>query len=150
MSTLSAMDWNASTWWWLAAGGLVVVELTSGSFYLLMIALGCAAGALAAHAGLGTTAQIVAAALVGGGCTAAWHLQRRRHPRSAPAEANPDVNLDIGQTVQVAQWADDGSARVQYRGAAWSVRFAGNGRPEPGPHTIVAVHGSWLTVAPQL
>ncbi|MFY9510999.1 MAG: NfeD family protein [Rubrivivax sp.] len=143
------MDWNASTWWWLATGALVAVELASGTFYLLMLALGCAAGALSAHAGLGTTAQVVVAALLGASATAAWHWKRMRRPQSLPAEANPDVNLDIGQTLQVEHWADDGSARVPYRGATWSVRFAGNGRPKPGPHTIVAVHGSWLTVAPQ-
>ena len=45
------MDWNASTGWWLAAGVLVVAELATGTFYLLMLALGLAAGALAAHAG---------------------------------------------------------------------------------------------------
>ena len=41
----------------------------------------------------------------------------------------------------------DGSARVQYRGSAWSARFAGSGTPTPGEHVIVAVHGSELRVA---
>ena len=36
--------------WWIGAGVLVVLELFSGTFYLLMIALGCVAAALA-HAG---------------------------------------------------------------------------------------------------
>jgi hypothetical protein len=45
------MDLSASTLWWLATGALVVLELTSGTFYLLMLALGAAAGALAAHLG---------------------------------------------------------------------------------------------------
>jgi hypothetical protein len=74
------LDWNAPTWWWLAAGALVAAELATGTFYLLMLALGCAAGALAAHAGAGATAQVVVAALLGGGATVAWHLQARPHP----------------------------------------------------------------------
>ena len=46
------MIWTTATFWWLAAGGLVIAELLSGSFYLLMLALGTAAGAVAAQAGL--------------------------------------------------------------------------------------------------
>ena len=142
------MDFNAAMLWWLLAGGLVAVELLTGTFYLLMLALGAAAAALAAHGGLALSLQLITAALVGGGATAAWHTQRARNPRSAPAEANPDVNLDIGQTVQVEAWGPDGQARVNYRGAAWSVRHAGPGVPAPGTHRIVAVHGNRFDVTP--
>ena len=141
------MDWNTPTLWWLATGALVAAELATGTFYLLMLAVGAAAGALAAHAGLGDTAQVVVAALVGGGTTAAWHVRRKRRPASAPAESNHDVNLDIGQELQVNTWGADGSARVQYRGAAWAVRYAGTGTPAPGTFVIVAMHGSELRVA---
>ncbi|MDP1901948.1 MAG: NfeD family protein [Rubrivivax sp.] len=139
---------SASTLWWLAAGALVAAELATGTFYLLMLALGCSAGAVAAHLGLGSTTQIVAAALLGGGATLAWHLKRARQPPAPPAESNRDVNLDVGETVHVPAWAADGSARVQYRGATWSVRFAHAGAPAPGEHVIVAMHGSELRVAP--
>ena len=44
------MDLSLSTWWWIVAGVLVAAELATGTFYLLMVAIGCAAGALAAHA----------------------------------------------------------------------------------------------------
>lgn len=142
------MDWNAATGWWLIAGVLVAVELTTGTFYLLMMAIGAAAGAVAAHAGAGLTTQIVVAALVGGGATAGWHVKRARSPRSAPAESNRDVLLDIGGTLTVEQWQPDGTARASYRGAAWSVRYAGSGVPAPGPHRIVAVHGNQLSVTP--
>jgi len=142
------MDFSAATLWWVIAGVMVAVELSTGTFYLLMLAIGAVAGALAAHAGAGSSTQIVAAALVGGGATALWHFKRARAPRSAPAPSNPDVLLDIGQTVHVDAWQPDGSARVQYRGAAWSVRFQGPGEPAPGAHRIVAVHGNELSVAP--
>ena len=60
--------------WWLAAAILVAAELVTGTFYLLMLSLGLAAGALAAHAGLGTPLQLLCAALAGGGAVAFWHL----------------------------------------------------------------------------
>ena len=142
------MEWNAPMLWWLATGGLVAAELATGTFYLLMVAMGCAAGALAAHAGLGSTGQVATAALLGAAFTAAWHLKRARSPRSAPVESNRDVMLDIGQTLQVEAWDADGTARVPYRGAAWTVRFAGPGAPAPGEHVIVAVQGNQLRVAP--
>lgn len=141
------MDWNAATLWWLAAGALVVAELLSGTFYLLMLALGAAAGALAAHAGLGLNAQMLAAALVGGGAVALWHRRRLSQPVAA-AGSNPDVNLDIGQTLRVDAWASDGSAQVHYRGAAWQARFAGNGAPAAGLHRIQAVDGNRLLLVP--
>jgi membrane protein implicated in regulation of membrane protease activity len=142
------LDWNTSTLWWLAAGVLVAAELASGTFYLLMVGLGCAAGALAAHAGLGGTAQMVVAAIVGAGATTAWHLKRLQQPAAAPAESNRDVNLDIGQHLHVAHWAADGSARTHYRGASWAVRYAGSGAPQAGEHVIVALNGNELRVAP--
>jgi membrane protein implicated in regulation of membrane protease activity len=142
------MDLSNPTLWWLLAGALVAAELATGTFYLLMVALGAAAGALAAHAGLSGAAQVAAAALLSAAATATWHFRRARSPRSAPSEANPDVNLDVGQRLQVPAWQADGSARVSYRGALWSVRFGGSGAPAAGEHVIVAVHGSELLVQP--
>ena len=142
------MDWSAPTLWWLAAGLLVAAELATGTFYLLMLALGAAAAALAAHLGAGTAVQWVAAAGVGAGATAAWHLKRAQAPRSAPAALNQDVNIDIGATVQVPGWDSDGTARVDYRGSSWLVRHSGSGMPLPGPHLIISVQSGWLGVAP--
>jgi membrane protein implicated in regulation of membrane protease activity len=134
---------------WIAGAGLcVAAELATGTFYLLMLAPGCLAGCAAAYAGVGTAGQIAAAALVGAATTAAWHFKRAHAPRSAPAESNRDVNLDIGQTLQVQAWAADGSARVNYRGAAWTARHTGAGAPAPGLHVIVAIQGNQLRVAP--
>ena len=142
------MEWKAPMLWWLATGGLVAAELATGTFYLLMLALGCVAGALAAHAGFGGTGQVATAALLGAAFTAGWHFKRARAPQSAPSESNRDVNIDIGETLRVDAWSADGTARVPYRGAAWSVRFDGPGTPAPGEHVIVAVHGTQLRVAP--
>jgi len=144
------MDLSAPVLWWIAAGVAVAVELATGTFYLLMIALGLAAGAVAAHLGLPMSVQVVAAALVGGGATAVWHWRRFKQPQSAPARTNRDVNLDIGERVAVHAWVDGGTARVQYRGSAWTARLAPGAAMQAGEHRIVAVEGNWLVLEPIL
>lgn len=138
------MDWNSATVWWIVAGVLVAAEMATGTFYLLMLALGAAAGAVAAHLGLTPTGQMVAAAIIGGVAVALWHRRRSKSPVALPAASNPDVNLDIGQSVQVAAWSPEGLAQVQYRGAAWQARFIGIAPAESGRHVIRAVEGSCL------
>jgi len=142
------MELSAATVWWVAAGVAVAAELATGTFYLLMIALGLAAGAVAAHLGLSSTLQIVAAAAVGAAATALWHWKRASHPQSAPAAQNRDVNLDIGERVQVPAWADDGTARVTYRGTQWTARLQPGATARPGEHRVTAVEGNWLVLAP--
>ncbi len=140
---------TSATLWWIAAGAAVAIELATGTFYLLMIAVGLASAAVAAHLGLNGTAQIALAAIVGSGATALWHWSRKRHPHSAPARENRDVNLDIGVTVQVTEWAADRTARVTYRGAGWTARLQPGCAAAPGLHEVIAVEGNWLVVAPQ-
>ena len=135
-----------STIWWLLAGAVVAIELATGTFYLLMISIGMAAAALAAHLGLPFTAQTLTAALVGGGSVALWHWQNSKRPPAKPANANPDVHIDIGETVQVDQWSTDGTASVTYRGANWTAIQAS---PEPqtaGQFRIKELLGNRLVV----
>jgi len=138
------MEMTWATTWWLVCGALIAVELATGTFYLLMLALGFAAAALSAHLGLSSSLQMVVAAVVGGAAVVLWHRLRQRHPPALPASKNPDVNLDIGQAVQVEQWSADGQTQVKYRGAEWQARFAGEGSPSTGRHVIRAVEGSCL------
>ena len=135
-----------ATVWWLLTGAAVAVELVTGTFYLLMLAIGLAAGALAAHAGAGLTAQLVTAALVGGGAVAALHLLRGRRPPGPSVAANPDVNLDVGETLMVDAWQPDGTAQVRYRGANWTVALLPGAAPAVGLHRVRQVVGSRLIV----
>ena len=135
-----------STLWWLLTGAAVAVELLTGTFYLLMLALGLAAAALAAHAGASMTVQLLLAAIVGGGAVVGWHLLRQRRPGELPAGFNRDVNLDIGETVQVTRWHPDGTAQVKYRGAQWTVVHAPGVAAAAGPYRIRQVVGSRLIV----
>ncbi len=140
------MDLAPSTLWWLLAGGLVAAELATGTFYLLMLALGAAAGALAAHAGAGVSGQFIAAALLGGGAVAVWHRRQALRPASPPPQSNPDLNLDIGQRVLVPAWSADGTTEVSYRGATWQARWQGAGPPDAGEHVIRAIEGTRLVL----
>lgn len=133
-----------STLWWLATGSLVAVELLTGTFYLLMMALGLAAAALAAHAGLPVTGQWVIASLVGGGSVLVWHRYRRGQPTGSPAQSNPDVNLDVGAVVHVDTWQPDGTAAVQYRGAHWDAALLAGESAEIGAYVVAKVIGSRL------
>ena len=136
-----------STIWWLFAGGAIAVELLTGTFYLLMLAIGLAAAALCAHLGWGLTAQMLVAAVVGGGAVVGWHLrQTQRRHQEPPAQANANANLDIGETVQVDAWNADGTADVHYRGARWTAIHRQGVTPGPGTHRVAELVGSRLLV----
>lgn len=135
-----------STLWWLLTGTAVAVELVTGTFYLLMLAIGLAAGALAAHGGAAITAQIVTAAVIGGGAVFGWYLKRGRDPARPAVSANPDVNLDVGEIVQVDAWKPDGTATIKYRGANWTVVPENEATRMPGPHRVRRVVGNRLVV----
>jgi membrane protein implicated in regulation of membrane protease activity len=138
---------SESTLWWLMAGLAVGAELITGTFYLLMLAVGLAAGALAAHAGASINVQLVAVALVS--VAAIGGLHRWRAGRSAPVPqpgSNKDVNLDVGETLQIDAWSPDGTAQVKYRGALWTATAAPGEPPAAGPHRVREVVGNRLVV----
>jgi membrane protein implicated in regulation of membrane protease activity len=136
-------DWMV---WLAVAGALIVLELFTGTFYLLMMALGLASGALAAWLGATMPVQTIAAAVVGIVATGLLHRSRLgRPPRVDPAR-DKNVNMDIGQQVAVDTW-HDGHARVMYRGALWDVELGPGAQPAAGDFRIVEVQGSRLIVA---
>ena len=142
------MDLSAATVWWVLAGITIAVELSSGTFYLLMLALGFAAGAIASHLGFGVPWQIASAGIIGGGATALLHWRRARDPTVFPAASNRDVNLDIGVRVNVVEWSAERTARVDYRGSVWEARLAPGAAAGAGPHVVSAVEGNWLVLEP--
>ena len=145
------MDLSHASIWWIAAGVAVAAELASGTFYLLMIALGLAAAAVAAHLGATQPSQLLAAALVGGGATALWHWRRvSRAGPTLPTAQDRDINLDIGERVHVPAWASDETAQVSYRGSTWAARLQPGAPALPGEYVVAAVEGNWLVLAPRL
>lgn len=135
-----------SSIWWVLAGAVIAIELITGTFYLLMLSMGLIAAAIAAHLGATTTLQLVVAAVVGGGLVVSWRYFKQQAPSEPSAGANRDVNLDVGETVQVDSWNADGTSSVKYRGANWSVSLIAGATPAPGTYSIVEVVGSRLIV----
>lgn len=133
--------------WWVLGLALVVAELFTGTFYLLMVAIGFAAAGLVAFAGAGIVAQLIVGAAVGLVAVLALHKVRGAHVDDKPEAArNPDLVIDIGQTVEVTGWQHN-RAKVQYRGAQWDARLApGEANAAPGDYRIVAVEGSTLVL----
>jgi len=145
------MDLSNASVWWIAAGVAVAAELATGTFYLLMIALGFAAAALAAHFCATQPMQLLIAAVVGGGATALWHWRRvSRAGPALPTAQDRDVNLDIGERVHVPAWASDDTAQVSYRGSTWAARLQPGAPAVPGEYVVAAVEGNWLVLAPRL
>lgn len=135
-----------ATVWWLATGLVVLLELFTGTFYLLMLAVGLAAGALAAHVQLGLSGQLVVAAVVGATTVSLAYLRRRRRPGAPSARADRSVNLDIGETIHIEAWNSDGTAQVRYRGAQWTALARPGNSPTPGAHRVAELVGNRLLV----
>ena len=134
--------------WCVLAFGLLIAELMTGTFYLLMVAIGCAIGALAALLGAGLALQLVSGAAVGFAATMVLRRTRWGQQRlQADPSTNRDVNLDIGEVVQVVDW-HDGTAHVRYRGCQWDAALEPGASARPGAQVIKAIRGSTLIVAP--
>src|SRR5437763_15532146 len=132
--------------WLVAAGALVVLELFTGTFYLLMIAIGLGVGGIVALLGVSVPLQTIAAGVVGVLATGLLHRSRFGRPARHEATRDRNVNLDIGQHLTVPAW-HNGRARVMYRGALWDVELGQGATARPGDFRIVEVQGSRLVVA---
>lgn len=138
---------NEASIWWLLAGTAIAVELMIGTFYLLMLAAGLIAGALAAHLGLPLIGQMLIAAALGGGAVSVWYWHRCKSPVPLSANANPDVHLDIGEAVHVVRWNADGTTSVHFRGAQWTAVAADPTAPaSPGNFRIKEMLGNRLVL----
>ena len=128
--------------YWAVAGlTLIIVELTSGTFYLLVIGLAAFAGGAIAWAGGNVWLQAVAATIIAAGGVIAVH---RRRVKAPPGAAN---DIDAGQRVTVESWVSeaDGLARVRYRGTLWDARIVG-ARSSGDAYVIQRIEGSTLVV----
>ncbi|MDD5328624.1 MAG: NfeD family protein [Sulfuricella sp.] len=126
-------------YWFLLALGLLALEMATGTFYLLMLSIALSLGGIAALLGLGVPAQLILSAVAGVAGIAILRRSKGARP------ARPDSqSLDIGQPVQVVAWRENGSARVNYRGAEWDAELASADTPREGPLYIKAMRSSML------
>ena len=126
------MPMSPYLYWILAGFLLLIVEMTSGTFYLLVLGLAAFAAALAAWSGATVGAQAGIAGVVAlAGVVVVWKMR---------AGDTPTVSgnaLDVGGMVTLESWVDRsaGLAKVRYRDAQWEARVAlepGQQVPEPG------------------
>jgi membrane protein implicated in regulation of membrane protease activity len=137
-------------WIWLGLAALALIgELATGTFYLLLVALGLAAGGVAAWFGAGIEWELVACGVVLLLGLLVLRKTRVLKKREVDSARNADVNLDIGQTVSVEAWSENGTARVWYRGAHWQAELARGQAPLAGEQTITEMRGSILVLTPK-
>jgi membrane protein implicated in regulation of membrane protease activity len=84
--------------------------------------------------------------VVGVLATGLLHKSRFGRPLRQDPARDRNVNLDIGERVNVDAWSD-GKARVMYRGAMWDIDLAPGAIAGAGAFKIVEVQGSHLVVA---
>lgn len=127
--------------WLVLAGVLLIAEITTGTFYLLMVSLGAAVGALMAYLGYGLEIQIGAAAVF---AVAGSLLLRNHSVKRSKTDKQHDL-LDIGNKLEISSWNTGGRTNVQYRGATWAAEST-DSTPVTGLHQIVDVQGNVLKV----
>ncbi|MFA9275837.1 MAG: NfeD family protein [Candidatus Aquirickettsiella gammari] len=142
---------EAWTWWLVLAGVVVICELFTGTFYLLMFALGLASAAVVSLFTSSVQMQMLIAAVIGSAATLALHKSKYGWKERSDAARDPNVNIDIGQQLTVDEWQDQGNgvsvARTKYRGAMWDVELR-HANGSSGLFVIEAVEGSRLIVRP--
>jgi hypothetical protein len=85
-------------WIWLGLAALALIgELATGTFYLLLVALGLAAGGVAAWFGAGLEWELVACGVVLLLGLLVLRKTRVLKKREVDSASNADVNLDIGR-----------------------------------------------------
>lgn len=135
-------------WLWFGAAALfLLMEMASGTFYLLLVALGLVASGTAEFLGLSLVWQIISGLVVS--LIGLVLLHRYRKSKGyVPTQSNANVVQDIGQSVMVDAWDENGMTRVFYRGAHWSARLDAGQPVGPGEHHIQSVQGLTLILRP--
>ncbi len=135
-----------TTLWWILTGIAVAAELLTGTFYLLLISIGMAFGAIAASLGWPVQGQLLSAAATGVGLVLGWRLWQRYRPRTSVLTTPAIDHLDSGEVLQIDSWSVAGQTRASYRGAQWDIELQ-PGQPRlSGPHRIVEIKGNRLIV----
>jgi len=134
---------------WLISGlALIVAELTTGTFYLLMLGVGALAGSAVAFYGLGFAVQSIVAGSVS---VIMVFLFKHKFAKGKP-EQQGENNIDVGQPVFFEAWINEtaGLARVKYRGASWDAKVIEDAKPQSGDVLyIIGADGSQLQLSPK-
>ncbi len=133
-------------YWFVSALVLVGLEMVTGTFYLMVVAIGMSVGGFAAWLDASMTWQLSLCALT---VLAGTFILRRWKNTQPVSNINAVNNLDVGQPVKVLKWNENGSARVVYRGAEWDAELAAAETTRDATLYIESVRGSCLVLTHQ-
>jgi membrane protein implicated in regulation of membrane protease activity len=129
---------------WLVIGALLMLgEFGFGTTYLLSTGLACIYPSIASYASASTNTQLLAFA-VGGAIHALIATILRKRPRAQPTEK---PGADIGGSVDIIEWIDESTARVNYRGTEWFAEKLNDSLPSSSHGRIVQVQYGRLIIA---
>ena len=135
-----------NTYAWLIVGTiLLIVELTTGTFYLLMLAIATIPAWIAHQLGASWFVQSLIYLI----CATILIVLVKRYRKSSDSSTPQLVdNLDAGAIVQVTQW-QGGIGHANYRGTNWQVALTESlDLPADGTYRVVRIDGTRLLVQP--
>lgn len=130
-------------YWFLLAFGLLALEMATGTFYMLIVSIAFGLAGIAALLGLNLPLQIMLSAVASIIGTVILRRMKGMHTGKMISQS-----LDIGQSVRVVSWLEDGVARVHYRGTEWDAELESLSVPHDGVLYIKAIQGSKLILTP--
>lgn len=130
--------------WWMVGAALVVAEMTTGTFYLLILGVSALIAGLLAWFGFILEIQGLAAIIIASlGCFGV-----SRYRATTPQRANPTQTIDVGRKVSLVS-RNGADLRVHYRGTEWDAELVGDSPAElPAVLYIVESRNNILIVSP--
>ena len=131
---------SASIIWLIVALLVLGTEMMLGTIYLLAICVGAFAASLTAVLNGDLTLQCISGAIVAVTGVVLAFFCRKKFKKLSPENID---SLDKGQMVNVTEVLQDGTAKVNYRGALW-IAYTENAPLETGSYQIKKVVGNRL------
>ena len=120
----------------------ILAEFAIGTSYLMAIGLAFIYPAIADYAGLSGESQYAALIL---GTVVHTLIVMLLHKFKRPGDA-PNAPTDVGQRVEVIEWIDEGTARVNYLDKEWLADKAANEMPDADHGIIKSVQYGRLVI----
>ncbi|UGY90629.1 NfeD family protein [Streptomyces gobiensis] len=138
---------DAWVWWLVAAVGLGIPLVMTAMPEFGMLAVGAAAGAIAAGLGGGPVAQVVVFAVVSTALIVVVRPVAKRMRAERPELAS-GVDALKGQHAVVLERVDSNGGRIKLGGEVWSARALDSGEAyEPGSQVdVVEIDGATAVV----
>jgi membrane protein implicated in regulation of membrane protease activity len=137
------LEMEPYVYWFLLAFGLLALEMATGTFYMLIVSIALGLAGIGGLLGLNLPLQITLSAVAS--IIGTVILRRMKGMRTGKMISQ---SLDIGQSVRVISWLEDGIARVHYRGTEWDAELESSSVPRDGVLYIKAIQGSKLILTP--